>query len=474
MTLSLTTRQKIVAALCFLLVLASTHVIMVKVLSHQTKAVVLRAEFVVGMETILVLMSMIIWHAVSPFLKPYTRSSVSLNDITSKQNGISETPFTRTSKLSVQGQKGQISHLREHLSFSKVILLVYLFLCHTSYLTNLFFISKEPHWFAMLAYICLGSYIQLVTCLVIGNTLYFIVNKFSKSAFQNRKDLGKKIVVTIAVIYTAVASIFGVYTASLPPGVRHVKIPIKDIPTNLNGLSVVQISDIHLGPTVGFTKLNVIVDIVNGLNPDMVVLTGDLVDGRVGSLRKAAEPLSRIISTYGNFFVTGNHEYYTGDVDNWFSYLRSLGFRVLHNSNVKIPMKVQSGEGQLCLAGTDDVQADSIGYDGHGFDLAAALDGCLKDQPVILMAHQPRAAKKALDSDHRIDLVLSGHTHGGQLFPLQLGAYILNPFYRGLYQYGPQGSHVYVSEGTQYWGIPMRIGTSTEITHITLTRAANQ
>ncbi|KAK3791828.1 hypothetical protein RRG08_026732 [Elysia crispata] len=139
-----------------------------------------------------------------------------------------------------------------------------------------------------------------------------------------------------------------------PPAVRHVKIPVKDLPTNLEGLSFVQISDIHLGPTVGFTKLNMIVDIVNRQNP------GDLVDGRVESLKRAAEPLSRVMSKYGNFFVTGNHEYYTGDVDNWFSYLRSLGFSVLHNSNVKIPLKVNSNEGQLCLAGTDDVQADTI------------------------------------------------------------------------------------------------------------------
>ncbi|GFR63684.1 transmembrane protein with metallophosphoesterase domain [Elysia marginata] len=227
----------------------------------------------------------------------------------------------------------------------------------------------------------------------------------------------------------------GIYTASQPPAVRHVEIPIKDLPTNLDGLSLVQISDIHLGPTVGFTKLNMIVDIVNRQNP-------------------------------------GNHEYYTGDVDNWFSYLRSLGFTVLHNSNVKIPVKVKNGEGQLCLAGTDDIQADKIGYIGHGFNLATALDGCAKELPVVLMAHQPRAAKQALDSGQRIDLVLSGHTHGGQLFPLMLGAYLLNPFYQGLYQYGPQGSYVYVCEGTQFWGIPMRIGTSTEITHITLIKAS--
>ncbi|KAI8759667.1 transmembrane protein with metallophosphoesterase domain, partial [Biomphalaria glabrata] len=110
-------------------------------------------------------------------------------------------------------------------------------------------------------------------------------------------------------------------------------------------------------------------------------------------------------------------------------------------------------------------------YGDHKFDLAKAVGNCSQQKPVILLAHQPKAAKIALDSSYRIDLVLSGHTHGGQMFPMVIAAYLLNPFFAGLYKYGPNGSFVYVSQGTQYWGIPMRIATTMEITRITLQSA---
>ncbi|KAH9502931.1 hypothetical protein Btru_072406 [Bulinus truncatus] len=264
------------------------------------------------------------------------------------------------------------------------------------------------------------------------------------------------------------ASLYGLYNASQPPTIKTVTIPIRNLPLNLEGLKIIQLSDIHLGPTVGFTKLDRIVHVVNGENPDVVVLTGDLVDGSVDHLKEASEPLRFIKSKYGNFFVTGNHEYYTGDVDNWFSMLNSLGFTVLHNSHAFIPGKSSEGQDNICLAGTDDIQANHIGYGDHKFDLAKAVGNCSKLRPVVLLAHQPKAAKIAVDSQFRIDLVLSGHTHGGQMFPMMIGAYLLNPFFAGLYKYGPNGSHVYVSQGTQYWGIPMRLGTTLEITSITL------
>ncbi|KAK0061817.1 transmembrane protein with metallophosphoesterase domain [Biomphalaria pfeifferi] len=267
------------------------------------------------------------------------------------------------------------------------------------------------------------------------------------------------------------ASVYGLYNASQPPVVKDVKIPIRDLPIGLNGLKIVQLSDIHLGPTVGFSKLSKIVTIVNQEKADVVVLTGDLVDGSVVFLQDAAVPLKSIQSKYGNYFVTGNHEYYTGDVDNWFIALASLGFKVLHNSHVFIPEKNANGQEHICLAGTDDIQANLIGYGDHKFDLAKAVGNCSQQRPVILLAHQPKAAKIALDSSYRTDLVLSGHTHGGQMFPMVIAAYLLNPFFAGLYKYGPNGSFVYVSQGTQYWGIPMRIATTMEITRITLQSA---
>ncbi|KAL8578690.1 hypothetical protein ACOMHN_045679 [Nucella lapillus] len=197
------------------------------------------------------------------------------------------------------------------------------------------------------------------------------------------------------------------------------------------------------------------------------VVTGDLVDGTVRSLKGAASPLARVTATHGKFFVTGNHEYYTGDVDRWFDTLTAMGFTVLHNSNVHLRAPGGATDDVICVAGADDLDALRMGYKGHGLDVDRTLQSCDQSRPVILLAHQPRAAKMALDSPHRVDLVLSGHTHGGQFFPLMVAAYLVNPFFVGLYRHG-ESSHVYVSEGTQYWGIPMRLGTSMEVTHITL------
>ncbi|GFO43737.1 hypothetical protein PoB_007024200 [Plakobranchus ocellatus] len=464
--MALTLSQKVLVALCVLLGFGVTHFIMVKTVHHSTKAIILRAEFVLALETILACVSVIIWRTFAPCFN--THSKFNHLRTASTMNGV---PQRKSSHDDRQSFNDGSTSSKGEWSFFKVLLLVFLFLCHCSYLTNIIFISKEPYWYAMLCYICLGAYIQLVVGLIIGKIALFILHQTPLKLKRNQQDMETKVVIFIAILYSLLASMLGLYTASKPPPVRHVKIPVRDLPSNLDGLSIVQISDIHLGPTVGFTKLDMIVDIVNTQEADIVVLTGDLVDGKVQSLRSAAKPLGRVLSKYGNFFVSGNHEYYTGDVDNWFSYVRSLGFVVLHNSNVQVPAKVTGNQGQICVAGADDIQADSVGYPGHRFDVASAVNGCSESQPVILLTHQPRAAKRALDSNHKIDLVLSGHTHGGQVFPMILGAYLLNPFYLGLYQYGPAGSHVYVNEGTQYWGIPMRIGTSTEITHITLTKA---
>ncbi|XP_053401981.1 transmembrane protein with metallophosphoesterase domain-like isoform X2 [Mercenaria mercenaria] len=197
---------------------------------------------------------------------------------------------------------------------------------------------------------------------------------------------------------------------------------------------------------------------------DIVIIGGDLVDGRVDQLTSATESLDWIKSKYGVYFVTGNHEYYTTDVHNWFENLESLGVKILHNSNVVIKGAGNTG---ICLAGVDDPTADTFKFMDHTMDIGGALRTCDESSPVILIAHQPKAAKAALMSNHRVDLVLSGHTHGGQMFPLTIGAYFFNPYYAGLYRHG-EHSHVYVSMGTVYWGFPIRFGTNREITKITL------
>ena len=261
MAVSLTNCQKLVAAASVLLVLVILHVTMVKTLSYQTRAVIMRGEFVLTVQTVLTFMSVMIWRTLSPFLQQYSGSSLSHSGLSVFKN--SKKPHGQKSKHDSHIPNEKVGNFQGGWSFPQFLLILYLFLGQFSYLTNLFFISKEPHWFAMLAYTCLGSYIQLVTSLVIGNILLYVISCMLPNAMHKQRSLRKKVVVIISVFYTLFATMFGLYTASLPPVVRHVKIPVKDLPANLEGLTIIQISDIHLGPTVGFTKLNMIVDIVN-------------------------------------------------------------------------------------------------------------------------------------------------------------------------------------------------------------------
>ncbi|CAH1779401.1 unnamed protein product, partial [Owenia fusiformis] len=345
----------------------------------------------------------------------------------------------------------------------RFIVLTFLILSHLSYFTNLFLIGTEPHWFAMLCYTCLGTFIQLLWCL-------FLLGIIQKIAiFLNRYNsviLKPKVRASIAIVMALCLASIGIYTVSGMPKVKKVTIPLKNWPQSLEGFRIVQLTDIHLGPTVGKTMLEGLILRVNELDPDLVVLTGDLTDATVERLNGAADPLQHLHGRYGRFFVTGNHEYYTGDVDHWFRHLKSLDFTVLHNDCVEIRSKNNPKE-HFCLAGTDDREAVRFQYGDHRMDLPKAVKDCEERSPIILLAHQPKSAKEALQSNPNISLVLSGHTHGGQMFPISIGAWLVNPYYQGLYQYSPH-QYVYVSPGTFYFGIPMRIFTSMELTEITI------
>ncbi|KAH3772766.1 hypothetical protein DPMN_174112 [Dreissena polymorpha] len=190
------------------------------------------------------------------------------------------------------------------------------------------------------------------------------------------------------------------------PDIKEVTIPVKDMPKSLNRMTITFVSDIHLGPTTGQQSLERIVNMINYLNSDLVIIGGDLVDGRVSQLDDAVESLSWIKARYGQYFVTGNHEYYTTDAHNWIKKLKSLGIETLHNSNVKI--SAPGSNDAICLAGVDDPTADLYGFMDHTMDLDSALRTCDPSQSVVLIAHQPKVAKIALDSKYRVDLVLSG------------------------------------------------------------------
>ncbi len=251
-------------------------------------------------------------------------------------------------------------------------------------------------------------------------------------------------------------SFFGFFNARRTAAVVRVDVPITGLPAALHGFSIAQISDIHIGPTIKRGYLQAIVNVVNKLGVDMVAVTGDLVDGTVADLAPHVAPLAGLSSTHGTYFVTGNHEYYSG-VHAWIVELERLGLRVLMNEHVVLAHG-------LVLAGVADWSA---GYfdSSHRSDPHAALAGAPADSPVkLLLAHQPRSAVEAQKAG--FDLQLSGHTHGGQFWPWNFFVRFQQPFTAGLNRLA--SLWVYTSRGTGYWGPPKRFGAPSEITRLRL------
>ena len=259
---------------------------------------------------------------------------------------------------------------------------------------------------------------------------------------------------------TLIMTVAGFVVASRPRVVE-IDIPVTDLPDALKGFSIAQISDVHVGPTIKRGFVERIVARVNALNTDLIAVTGDLVDGSVRDLAAETAPFAHLRARHGTFFVTGNHEYYSGERA-WTRELKRLGMRVLKNEHV-----VLRHEGaDLILAGVTDVSA-------HHFDPAersdpeAALAGAPPGKPKILLAHQPSSAAAAAQAG--FDVQLSGHTHGGQFWPWNWLVGFFQPFTGGLNRL--QDLMVYVNRGTGYWGPPNRFGVPSEITHIRLVPA---
>jgi predicted MPP superfamily phosphohydrolase len=240
-----------------------------------------------------------------------------------------------------------------------------------------------------------------------------------------------------------------------------VEVPIADLPASLDGFTIAQVSDIHVGPTIGRGYLRAIVDAVNDLDADLVAVTGDLVDGSVERLRADVAPLGELKARHGAFFCTGNHEYYSG-VDEWLEEVERLGLTTLKNEH----RVLEHGGGRLLVAGVHDYRADTQHPD-HTCDPKQACDGAPAADFRLLLAHQPRTARRA--AGHGYDLQLSGHTHGGQFFPWNFAIHVFESFVAGLYKH--EGMWVYVNRGTGYWGPPIRLGPPSEITHLKLVRA---
>jgi len=262
---------------------------------------------------------------------------------------------------------------------------------------------------------------------------------------------------------SAVLTAYGIFQARRKPSSVRIAVPIAGLPAEFNGFKIVQITDIHAGLTVKRNWIEKLVREIRNLQPDLIAFTGDLADGTVPHLSAEVAPLRNLHAPYGKFFITGNHEYYSG-VGPWIEEAGRLGFDVLINEHRLIHLNGSS----IVLAGVTDSSGGQF-FEHHRSDPKAAVQTAPQDKVKILLAHQPRTLYKA-ESMH-FNLILSGHTHGGQFFPWNFVASIGQPYISGLHNH--RGTWIYVSKGTGYWGPPLRLGARSEITVITLQQATN-
>jgi uncharacterized protein len=269
---------------------------------------------------------------------------------------------------------------------------------------------------------------------------------------ERRVLLARALAVGVGSVVAGLSAV-GVHSALAGLRIKDVPVRIPNLPPALAGLRLVQISDLHIGPLLHKQWVSGVVERVRALRPDLVAITGDLVDGTVDELREHVAPLALLAEApRGVYFTTGNHEYYSG-VDEWLRHLPTLGIRPLANERVEVAPG-------LDVAGIHD----PTGRGRYAPDLPRALEGRDAGRPVVLLAHQPRQFAEA--ARHAVSLTLSGHTHGGQIWPFSWLVALVQPYIAGLHRSGE--SQLYVSRGTGFWGPPMRVFAPAEITLLRL------
>jgi len=318
------------------------------------------------------------------------------------------------------------------------------------------------------AFILFSTVLALDLARLAGDGLAFVLD-WLRTRPDPPSDPGRRLLLARALAGGAVAAAGGVTAFSLrsalgPAEIHEVPVKLGRLPPALSGLTIAQISDLHVGPALRDTAVRRVVEQTNALRPDLIAITGDLVDGSVPELGRAISHLAALRARYGVVFVTGNHEYYSG-VGPWLAELRRLGIRVLQNERVRIG----DGGASLDLAGVDDWREALAWPGGYAGALGNALAGRDPDRCLVLLQHQPRGMEEAVLSG--VELQLSGHTHGGQIFPFNFLVAAAYPYIAGLYRHhqAAQTGQIFVSRGTGFWGPPMRLGSPPEIAKIVLT-----
>ncbi|EMY68161.1 metallophosphoesterase [Leptospira vanthielii] len=332
--------------------------------------------------------------------------------------------------------------------------------------------EKTQTFFAYLTFTNFGFFSILFTLVLLMDLLRLvdlgIVTHYSQVLFSTLLHFGfpldgvtevKNFSLAFSTIVVATAlSSLGFFNAHVRLRYKRVSIPVKDLHPDLNGFKIVQISDVHIGATIKERFLKRVVKRINLQKPDAVVITGDLVDGPVATLKQHLKPLADIRSKYGTFYVTGNHEYYSG-VLSWLPEIQKLSVNILLNENQILNI----GNAKLLMAGVTDLAAGKI-IKSHQTNPKRAMEGGEDCDYKILLAHQPNSIYEA--NEVGFQLQISGHTHGGQFFPGNILIYFAQKFVSGLHKY--KDSLIYVSRGTGYWGPPFRLGAPSEISILEL------
>ncbi|MGE2721777.1 metallophosphoesterase [Mycolicibacterium celeriflavum] len=325
----------------------------------------------------------------------------------------------------------------------------------------------DAGWYAWPGYVWFGVAAYLLLTLLALEPVRLVLRRWARRAPQpwqpdESTELSRRLFLARASAAAAgAASVglvgFGTATALGPPDVLRVPVRLRNLDPAFRGFRIAVVSDIHLGPLLGRTHTERIVGLINEASPDMVAIVGDVIDGTVAELGSAAAPLRDLAAREGAFFVTGNHEYFVGDTDEWLREMERWGIQPLRNENTLI----RRGAAVFNLAGVNDL-AGKRDSDGPDFD--RALSGISADGPTVLLAHQPVQVEEA--AARGVDLQLSGHTHGGQMWPFHYLVRTAQPSLAGLSRV--DDTQLYVTRGAGFWGPPVRVGAPPDITVLSL------
>jgi predicted MPP superfamily phosphohydrolase len=320
--------------------------------------------------------------------------------------------------------------------------------------------GRVHEWVQALSFLCMG-WLSFLLVLTVGRDVLLLA-----TAVLPPLAAVHTLLVEASAAWVPVAALAAVCVGALAalrgPYVRRVDIPVEGLAPELDGFRIVQISDLHVGPTMRLAYVQRVVDMTTELAPDLIALTGDIVDGSVTRLAPHVAPLEALASGDRAFFVLGNHDYYSGAAP-WTAHFETMGFRVLRNAHVTI----ERGAARILIGGVIDFAARMSDPDARPRpDLAT--DGDARPAFRLLLAHNPKIAPLAEQAG--FDLQLSGHTHAGQFFPWTLVIHwVHGPHAAGLSRRGRLW--VYVSAGTGTWGPPVRLGTRPELTLLRIVAA---